>query len=134
MSILDRGFIQKNHTKSVALMPYLTIGYPDPSLSLTLLQTIAENGADIIEVGIPHSDQVAGGTVIQAVSYSVLQQGIEPGHVFDDLKTFAETQPNTAAVIMSYYNIPLQYERDDFINRCQERNVSGLVRLTVERM
>jgi len=61
-----------------ALIPYLTIGYPDIESTLEVATLLAHNGGDILELGIPFSDPLADGATIQKASYNALQKGVTP--------------------------------------------------------
>lgn len=124
---IDEVFARVKAQNRVAIMPYLTMGYPTLELSLPLLQTLASNGADIIEVGIPHSDPLADGPVIQAASNVALQHNITVDLVMAKLDKLRVSHPDTAVVVMTYYNIILQYGLDQFVGQCVENGVAGLV-------
>lgn len=124
---IDSVFSRTRSRQRVAIMPYLTMGYPEPELSLALLRTLADNGADIIEVGIPHSDPLADGPVIQAASTIALQHNITVDHVMDNISQLKQSHPHTAIVIMTYYNIILQYGLNEFVAECTKNYVAGLV-------
>jgi len=124
---IDKVFARVRKQNRIAIMPYLIMGYPTPEVSLPLLKTLANSGADIIEVGIPHSDPIADGPVIQYASNVALQYDITVDLVMAKLGELRISNPDTAVIIMSYYNIILQYGLDDFIDKCVENDVSGLI-------
>ena len=124
---LDQKFIDAKARNRAALMPFLTMGYPSQQLSLPLLETLSENGADIIEVGIPYSDPVADGPVIQASSQISLENGTTPEKVFDILAAYAEKKHSATLVIMTYYNILLQQGLENFVRQCRDVGVTGIV-------
>ncbi len=67
-----------NNPGHKALIPYITVGYPNLDATLKAVPLLADNGADIIELGIPFSDPLADGATIQESSYQALQNGVTP--------------------------------------------------------
>jgi len=107
------------------LMPYAVGGYPDPRSCLEILRVYRESGADLIEVGIPFSDPLADGPVIQAASQVALRQGVRPGDVLD---IAAEAAAEGARmVLLSYLNVILAFGPERFFERCREAGVLGVV-------
>lgn len=107
------------------LMPYAVGGYPDADSCLQILLTYARGGADIIEVGIPFSDPLADGPVIQAASQVALRQGIRPAQVMDLAGQVAgEGAP---VVLLSYLNTILAFGPERFFERCRDRGILGVV-------
>ena len=107
------------------LMPYAVGGYPDPDSCLEILRTYAASGADIVELGIPFSDPLADGPVIQAASQVALRQGVRPGQVLDLAGRAAAA--GARIVLLSYLNTILAMGADDFFKRCREQGVLGVV-------
>lgn len=87
-------------------VPYLTFGYPSIPDFLELLHICEEEGVDALEVGIPYSDPVADGPVIQTTSYRALLRGVTPGLVRD---TMAKQDPVLPLIAMTYGNIVCRY-------------------------
>ncbi len=84
-----------------ALVPYITAGHPSPVLSITLLRALEEAGADVVEVGVPFSDPMADGPVIQASSQSALAQGMTFARTLDLVH---EARLGVPVVLFSYLN------------------------------
>lgn len=124
---LDQAFINAKKRHRAAIMPFLTMGYPEENLSLRLLQTLSDNGADIIEVGIPYSDPLADGPVIQASSQAALERGMTPEKTFEILTGYADSECTASLVIMTYYNILLQMGLEHFVEKCRSVGVRGVV-------
>jgi tryptophan synthase alpha chain len=122
MSALTEIFRSAGHP---LLMPYAVGGYPDPQGCLEILRTYARNGAGIIELGIPFSDPLADGPVIQAASQVALRQGVRPGHVLDLAGEAAAEGANV--VLLSYLNTILALGVETFFDRCRDRGVMGVV-------
>lgn len=107
------------------LMPYAVGGYPDPDSCLEILRTYAASGADIVELGIPFSDPLADGPVIQAASQVALRQGVRPAQVLDLAGRAAGE--GARIVLLSYLNTILAMGANDFFKRCRDRGVLGVV-------
>src|SRR3712207_43844 len=92
-----------------AFMPYFPLGYPTPEVSVDVIEALARGGADLIEVGVPFSDPLADGPVVQQATQAALQQGMSvPGA----LKAVAELRRRGVRiplVLMGYYNPWLAY-------------------------
>ncbi len=107
------------------LMPYATGGFPDPEGCRRIVRTYLEAGADIVELGIPFSDPIADGPVIQASSTRALQQGVRPATVLD---IAAEaTARGGRVVLLSYLNTILAPTPERFFERCAASGVLGVV-------
>jgi tryptophan synthase alpha chain len=107
------------------LMPYAVGGYPDPESCLEILRTYARSGAGLIEVGIPFSDPLADGPVIQAASQVALRHGVRPADVLDLAGRAAGE--GARVVLLSYLNIILAFGLERFFDRCRDRGVLGVV-------
>jgi len=107
------------------LMPYAVGGYPDPDSCLKILRVYAKSGAGIIEVGIPFSDPLADGPVIQAASQVALRQGVRPTDVLDMAGQIAGE--GARVVLLSYLNTILAFGPDRFFDRCRDRDILGVV-------
>jgi tryptophan synthase alpha chain len=107
------------------LMPYAVGGYPDSGSCLEILRTYLKSGADLIEVGIPFSDPLADGPVIQSASTAALRQGVRPAGVLDLAATAASE--GARVVLLSYLNIILAFGTERFFDRCGEGGVLGVV-------
>lgn len=107
-----------------ALIPYLPAGYPTPSRFLGALTAAATAGADIIEVGIPFSDPLADGPVIQRATHAALEQGVGVRRTLD---LIAEARPPVPVVVMTYLNPVLAYGVDRFLADAGSAGVSGVL-------
>jgi tryptophan synthase alpha chain len=90
-----------------ALIPFVTAGDPHPDVTLPLMQAMVEAGADIIELGVPFSDPMADGPVIQRASERALEHHISLHDVIEIVRRFRETDQATPVVLMGYLN-PLE--------------------------
>jgi tryptophan synthase alpha chain len=123
MSRIASVFLKKGHK---ALIPYITSGYPDTESTLEVISLLAENGADIIELGIPFSDPLADGPTIQESSYQALLKGVNTDTCLDIARK-ARKKTAAALVFMTYYNIVLQYGLERFCKSGSEAGIDGLI-------
>jgi tryptophan synthase alpha chain len=107
------------------LMPYAVGGYPDPAGCLRIVDCYLENGADLIELGIPFSDPLADGPVIQGASVVALRNGVRPADVLDIAREAA--QRGARLVLLSYLNTILALGPKRFFERCRDSGVLGVV-------
>jgi len=87
-----------------ALIPYITAGDPDPSVTVPLLHALVEAGADVLELGVPFSDPMADGPVIQAACERALAHHVSLHKVLDMVRSFREQDSETPVVLMGYLN------------------------------
>ena len=87
-----------------ALIPYVTAGDPDPAQTVAIMHALAEGGADIIELGVPFSDPMADGPVIQKASERALARGVGLAQVLQWVREFRQKDPATPVVLMGYAN------------------------------
>lgn len=106
-----------------ALVCYVTAGHPDPVASVALLRGLARAGADVIEVGVPFSDPMADGPVIQQSSQIALDQGITFARTLDLIR---EAAVNVPIVLFSYLN-PIIAGGDDALARARDAGVDGVL-------
>jgi len=107
-----------------ALIPYLPAGYPTPADFVAALTASAAAGADIIEVGVPFSDPLADGPVIQRATYAALAQGVDVRRTLD---LIAEAKLAVPVVVMTYLNPVLAYGVDRFLTDAERAGVSGVL-------
>ena len=108
------------------LVAYLTGADPDPKAFLANSTALIEGGADIVEVGIPFSDPIADGPVIQASSMRALSQGATPKGVLGLIRELSSQFP-VPFVVLSYYNPILAMGLDRFLKKSRESGVDGIV-------
>lgn len=105
---------------------YCTAGYPSREATGTVLRTLSEAGADLIELGMPYSDPLADGETIQRSSTQALRGGITLARIFEQVREVrAEVEP--PIILMGYYNQVLRYGRDAFLDACVDCGVDGLI-------
>ncbi|HVK48053.1 MAG TPA: tryptophan synthase subunit alpha [Pseudobacter sp.] len=123
MSRIQALFSTKN--KEV-LNVYVTAGYPQLNSTLTIMQALEKSGADLIELGMPYSDPLADGPVIQASSSVALQNGMTIKKLFEQLKGF-RSSVNVPVILMGYMNPILQYGFEKFCADAAAVGVDGLI-------
>jgi tryptophan synthase alpha chain len=106
-----------------AFVPYVTAGHPDVKRSIALLQGLETSGADVVEVGVPFSDPMADGAVIQASSQRALEQGVRFDQV---LEIISRAKLGIPVVLFSYLN-PLLRGGEDALRRASEAGAHGVL-------
>jgi tryptophan synthase alpha chain len=114
------------HKKGSVLNVYCTAGFPELDSTLEVMKALQENGADIIELGMPYSDPLADGEVIQKSSSRALQNGMNLKVLFSQLKDLRE-QVSVPVILMGYMNPVLQYGFDRFCADAAAVGVDGLI-------
>jgi tryptophan synthase alpha chain len=109
-----------------ALIAYLTVGYPNIETTYEVASVLADNGCDIIELGIPFSDPLADGATIQKASYQALQQGITPQVCLEAARKLRR-KIAVPLVFMSYYNPVLSFGLEAFCQASAEAGIDGLI-------
>lgn len=109
-----------------AFVPYVTAGFPDASTCLEIIRTLAENGADVIEVGLPFSDPLADGPTIQQSSRQALDRGITPGGVLELVRR-AKEQIDCPVVLMTYVNPVFRMGFARFASAAKNAGVDGVI-------
>ena len=107
MSRIAARFAALRARQRTALIPFITAGDPSPAVTVPIMQAMAEAGADLIELGVPFSDPMADGPVIQRASERALAAGMTYAKVLDIVAEFRERDDETPVVLMGYLN-PLE--------------------------
>jgi tryptophan synthase alpha chain len=105
---------------------YCTAGYPQLESTLTVMKSLQDNGADLIELGMPYSDPLADGPVIQASSSKALANGITIEKLFEQLRGFRH-QIYVPVILMGYMNPVLQYGFEKFCQHAADLPIDGLI-------
>ncbi len=126
MNTISKILSSKKERKTCALIPFLTAGYPNIKMTIEALKIIDNQGADIIELGIPYADALADGPIIQEASKVALSN-----HVYIDEVLYILSQVNqhikAPIIIFTYYNPILVVGLSDFILSISNHGVKGLV-------
>lgn len=123
MSRITRLFAQKE--KNI-LNVYCTAGFPHLNSTLEVMEALQESGADLIELGMPYSDPLADGPVIQASSAQALRNGMTIAKLFEQLSGF-RSRIQVPVVLMGYLNPILQYGFERFCRSAAEVGIDGLI-------
>jgi tryptophan synthase alpha chain len=128
VSRLKKLFQQK---KQNILNVYCTAGYPELNSTIEIMQLLEKNGADIIELGMPYSDPLADGEVIQASSSKALSNGMTISILFEQLQGFRNNSPSGVGsipvILMGYMNPVLQYGFEKFCADAVAVGIDGLI-------
>ena len=122
MGALETALRARRAQGGTAFVPYLTGGFP--GVDAKLLRAVAETGADAIEVGVPHSDPVMDGGVIQQASSSALAAGARPADV---LAVIGEAALDIPVAVMTYVNPVLRRGAEAFLDEARAVRVSGVI-------
>jgi len=126
MSRIPQTFQRLAQENSRGLIAYLTAGFPSPAHTLELLRALEAGGADIIELGVPFSDPIADGPVIQKASERALREGTNLPKALSLLREF-RGQSELPVVIFSYLNPVLRYGFERFANDAAEAGADGVL-------
>ncbi|MFZ5646865.1 MAG: tryptophan synthase subunit alpha [Bacillota bacterium] len=108
------------------LISYITAGYPSKGQTLDLLKALAEAGSDLIEIGVPFSDPIADGPVIQHSSQQALAGGINLDDIFDIAGRF-RSHTGVPVLLMTYYNPVFRRGVDNFVGSAVESGIDGFI-------
>jgi tryptophan synthase alpha chain len=126
MTAISRCFESLRRNQECALIPFITAGDPDLETTAKALQVLDRSGADMIELGVPYSDPLADGPVIQAAATRALQRGTTLERVLEMLKSIIPSL-RSPIILFTYYNPILHRGIDKFLQQVQEAGVAGLV-------
>lgn len=126
MNRIEEKLSQLQEKGEKAFITYMTAGLPDMEGTKALLKAQEEAGTDIIELGIPFSDPIADGPIIQDASYRSILKGTNLKKTFEAVKETRKTC-QVPIVFMMYYNTILHYGVKEFVEKCEEVGVDGLI-------
>jgi len=130
VSRLAATFEQLSKTGRKALIPFVTAGDPRPDFTLPLMHAMVEAGADVIELGVPFSDPMADGPVIQRASERALEHKMSLRRTLTIAAEFRKTNQHTPVVLMGYVNPIEAMGYENFANAAQRAEIDGV--LTVD--
>lgn len=110
-----------------ALITFITAGHPDKKTSQDILNTLPESGADIIELGMPFTDPMADGPVIQNASLKALENGTTLKDVLAMVEAFRITNKTTPLILMGYFNPIYKYGIESFVKKAAAAGVDGFL-------
>ena len=118
--------IAKAFENGKAFIPFITCGDPDLATTAAVVRAAAENGADLIELGIPFSDPTAEGPVIQGANLRALSGGVTTDKIFDLVRDLWR-DVTVPMVFMTYANVVFSYGAERFLSTCAEIGMDGLI-------
>ena len=126
MSLVDDSFAKLRGEGRKALMPFVTAGDPDLEFTAAVIRELVARGASLCEVGIPYSDPIADGPVIQASYTRALGQGVKLGAI---LETLGKVVPQVAAPLVTMVSYAIVYRQglEKYADELVERGVAGMI-------
>ncbi|MEN9613274.1 MAG: hypothetical protein RLZZ628_4088 [Bacteroidota bacterium] len=123
MNRIDQLFQAK---KADILNIYFTAGFPKLQNTTLLIETLAQAGADMVEIGMPYSDPLADGETIQQSGMIALQNGMTLDLLFEQVQ-LARQKTQIPLILMGYFNQVMQYGEEKFLKKCQDVGIDGLI-------
>ncbi|MEJ2405756.1 MAG: tryptophan synthase subunit alpha [Candidatus Thiodiazotropha sp.] len=127
MSLLAQRFEKLKQQGKTALIPYITAGDPLPEITVELMRDLVSAGADVIELGVPFSDPMADGPVIQRASERALEYHVSLSNVLEMVKQFRNHDGETPVVLMGYLNPIEIMGYENFAERAADAGVDGVL-------
>jgi len=127
MNLIDQTFNALRKQNKTALIPFISCGDPLLDITVDIVKQLEESGADIIELGVPYSDPLADGPVIQRASERALQNNVT---LFDCIKLgnrLREAGVKLPLILFTYYNPALQFGLERFFEEIKKNDISGLI-------
>ncbi len=117
---------QKLKQNKKILSIYFSAGYPSLNDTVRIIENLEKSGVDMIEIGLPFSDPLADGPIIQASSTTALSNGMTTNLLFDQIQNIRQTV-KIPLIIMGYFNPILQYGVENFCKMCEKIGIDGLI-------
>src|SRR5690349_4752488 len=130
MSGLDRinaVFAERGAGKRAAFMPYQAMGYPSRAATLDIIKTLADVGADLFEIGIPHSDPLADGPAVQTATYTAITLGTTVADCLAMCRELRAAGVSKPFVAMTYYNPLFAYGLQRFVDDAVAAGIDGMI-------
>ncbi|GGF88865.1 tryptophan synthase subunit alpha [Paenibacillus abyssi] len=127
MNRIDEAFKRLREEGQTALIPFLTVGDPDVTTTIDIIRKLEEAGADMIELGVPYSDPLADGPVIQRASGRALKHRISVADCIQVAEDARDAGVKLPFILFSYYNPILQLGLEHFFNLVVQKGISGLI-------
>ena len=126
MNRIDLKFNELRQAKKKAFIAYITAGDPDLKRTIELVPALEKAGADIVELGVPFSDPLADGPVIQNASFRALQKGVTPLKILDAVRKIRKVS-SVPIALMTYYNPVFHFGEEKFVRAAKAAGVDGLI-------
>jgi len=127
MNRIDQRFAEFRAANRPGLVTFVTAGDPHPALSVEVLHALVRHGADVLELGMPFSDPMADGPVIQHANERALRKGANLTHVLDTVREFRTTDVTTPVVLMGYLNPIERYGFERFAEAAKAAGIDGML-------
>jgi tryptophan synthase alpha chain len=127
MSKIAKVFADLKAQGRKGLVPFITAGDPEPGITIDLMHALVRGGADVIELGVPFSDPMADGPVIQRASERAISHGMTLKHVIEIVKEFRQTNSHTPVVLMGYANPIEHMGTETFVRAAKDAGVDGVL-------
>ncbi len=127
MSRITQTFTELKQAGRCALMPFLTIGYPERDSTLTLAPALVAAGADMLELGMPFSDPLADGATIQRTTDIALKNGVDIAFCLETVRQLRSNGMTIPLLLMGYYNPVFQYGAERFVHDATEAGADGFI-------
>jgi tryptophan synthase alpha chain len=124
---LQQCFQSLADDRRTALVPFLTAGDPSPEYTVDIMHALVESGADVIELGVPFSDPMADGPVIQLSSERAIERGVSLTTVLENVKSFRQVNLATPVVLMGYLNPLYRMGFSEFASKAGESGVDAIL-------
>ena len=113
--------------RQTALVPYVTLGFPDIKTSEALAEAVIDSGGDMLELGIPFSDPLADGLTVQKTSFQALKQGVNVHTSLEVLRRLRDRGIEAPLIFMGYFNPFLSYGVEEFVRDAAEGGLDGII-------
>ncbi len=127
MSRIDQTFAALQTQKKKALITFITAGDPSPELTVPLMHAMVESGVNILELGVPFSDPMAEGPVIQRANERALAKGVTMHNVLDYVREFRRKDSSTPVVLMGYANPIERMGMKAFVDAAKSAGADGAI-------
>ena len=125
--MITAAIINSRSVHGIALIPYVTVGFPGLDDTVPIVVELEKAGASIVELGVPYSDPLADGPTIQSASYRALGNGVNTKFCLDTVKKIREAGVKLPLIFMGYYNPILSFGIQEYASECALAGVQGLI-------
>lgn len=127
MNRIDQTFARLRSEGRTALIPFITVGDPDTASTVDIIKELERSGADIVELGVPYSDPLADGPVIQRASERALKNKITIVECIETASKAREAGVEMPFILFTYFNPVLQFGLERFFELLKQKEISGLI-------
>jgi tryptophan synthase alpha chain len=124
---IDIALADARSAGRVVLAPFVTVGYPDVDTSVAIAGAVLESGADMVELGVPFSDPLADGPIVQRASFHALKRGVTVRTCLDAVRRLRRDDVQAPLILMGYYNPFLHYGPAEFVKDASDAGADGFI-------